>query len=51
MEELQKEGVIDEKGNVDMDTGAIIFSINFIESLFSLSANPEEGFRCLYQYG
>jgi fucokinase len=42
IEELQKEGVIDEKGNVDMDTGAIIFSINFIESLFSLIDTDEK---------
>ena len=42
VEELKKEGVIDEKGNVDMDTGAIIFSINFIESLYSLVVTEEK---------
>ena len=44
VEELKKEGVIDEKGNVDMDTGAIIFSINFIESLYSL-VNTDEKYK------
>ena len=44
IEDLKKEGVVDEKGNVDMDTGAIIFSINFIESLYTL-IDSEEKYR------
>jgi len=46
IEELKKEGVVDEKGNVDMDTGAIIFSIKFIESLYSL-VDTEEKYKKL----
>jgi fucokinase len=42
IEELRKEGVIDEKGNVDMDTGAIIFSNKFIESLYFLIDTDEK---------
>jgi fucokinase len=42
IEELRKEGVIDEKGNVDMDTGAIIFSNKFIESLYCLIDTEEK---------
>ena len=42
IEELRKEGVIDEKGNVDMDTGAIIFSNKFIESLYCLIDTDEK---------
>ena len=42
VEELRKEGVIDEKGNVDMDTGAIIFSNKFVESLYSLIDTDEK---------
>ena len=42
VEELKKEGAIDEKGNIDMDTGAIIFSITFIESLYSLVDTDEK---------
>ena len=38
---LKKEGAIDEKGNVDIDTGAIIFSSPILESLYSL-INTEE---------
>ena len=42
IEELKSEGVVDEKGNVDMDTGALIFSINFIESLYTLIDTDEK---------
>ena len=42
VEELKKEGVVDEKGNVDMDTGVLIFSIKFIESLYSLIDTDEK---------
>ena len=42
IEELKKEGVVDEKGNVDMDTGVIIFSNKFIESLYSLIDTDEK---------
>lgn len=42
LEELKKEGAIDEKGNVDMDTGVLIFSNNFIESLYSLIDTEEK---------
>ena len=42
LEELKKDGVVDGKGNVDMDTGALIFSVNFIESLYSLIDTEEK---------
>jgi fucokinase len=42
VEELKQEGVIDEKGNVDMDTGVIIFSLKFLESLYSLIDTDEK---------
>ena len=42
IKELKEEGVIDEKGNVEVDTGMIVFSIKFIESLFSLIDTDEK---------
>ena len=39
---LKKEGAIDEKGNVDIDTGAIIFSSPILESLYSLINTDEK---------
>ena len=42
---LKKEGAVDEKGNVDIDTGAIIFSSSIIESLYSLIDNDEKYFK------
>ena len=42
---LKKEGAIDEKGNVDIDTGAIIFSTPILESLYTLIDNDEKYFN------
>ena len=42
---LQKEGAVDEKGNVDIDTGAIIFSSSILQSLYSLIDNNEKYFK------
>ena len=42
---MQKEGAIDEKGNVDIDTGAIIFSSSILESLYTLIDNDEKYFK------
>ena len=42
VEELKREGVVDQKGNVDMDTGALIFSLKFIDSLYSLIDTEEK---------
>ena len=44
-ETLKKEGAVDEKGNVDIDTGAIIFSSPILESLYSLIGNEEKYFK------
>ena len=45
IETLKKEGAVDEKGNVDIDTGAIIFSSSILESLYSLIDNEEKYFK------
>ena len=42
VKELKEEGVIDEKGNVEVDTGMLVFSVKFIESLFSLIDTEEK---------
>ena len=42
IKELKEEGVIDEKGNVEVDTGMLVFSVKFIESLFSLIDTEEK---------
>ena len=42
---LAKEGAIDEKGYVDIDTGAIIFSSSILESLYTLIDNDEKYFK------
>ena len=42
---LEKEGAIDEKGYVDIDTGAIIFSSSILESLYTLIDNDEKYFK------
>ena len=42
VKELKDEGVIDEKGNVEVDTGMLVFSVKFIESLFSLIDTEEK---------
>jgi fucokinase len=42
---LQKEGAVDEKGNVDIDTGAVIFSSSILQSLYSLIDNNEKYFK------
>ena len=42
IKELKEEGVIDEKGNVEVDTGMIVFSVKFVESLFSLIDTEEK---------
>ncbi len=42
VKELKEEGVIDERGNVEVDTGMIVFSVKFIESLFSLIDTEEK---------
>ena len=34
--------IIDERGNVEVDTGMIVFSVKFIESLFSLIDTEEK---------
>ena len=45
IETLKKEGAVDEKGNVDIDTGAIIFSSPILESLYSIIDNDEKYFK------
>ena len=42
VEELKEEGIIDEKGNVEVDTGMIVFSVKFIESLYKLIDTEEK---------
>ena len=42
IEELKEEGIIDEKGNVEVDTGMIVFSVKFIESLYKLIDTEEK---------
>ena len=42
IKELKEEGVIDQKGNVEVDTGMIVFSVKFVESLFSLIDTEEK---------
>ena len=42
IKELEKEGIIDEKGNVEVDTGMLVFSVKFIESLYSLIDTKEK---------
>ncbi len=42
IETLKKEGAINEKGDVDIDTGAIIFSSPILESLYSLIDTKEK---------
>ena len=42
IKELKEEGVIDEKGNVEVDTGMLVFSVKFIDSLFSLIDTEEK---------
>ena len=42
IKELKEEGVIDEKGNLEVDTGMLVFSVKFIESLFSLIDTEEK---------
>ena len=42
VKELKDEGVIDERGNVEVDTGMIVFSVKFIESLLSLIDTEEK---------
>ena len=45
IETLKKEGAINEKGDVDIDTGAIIFSSPMLESLYSLIDNEDKYFK------
>ena len=45
IETLTKEGAVDEKGNVNIDTGAIIFSSPILESLYSIIDNDEKYFK------
>ena len=42
IKELKEAGIIDEKGNVEVDTGMLVFSVKFIESLFSLIDTEEK---------
>jgi fucokinase len=45
IETLKKEGAVDEKENVNIDTGAIIFSSPILESLYSIIDNEEKYFK------
>ena len=45
IETLKKEGAVNEKGDVDIDTGAIIFSSPILESLYSLIDNDDKYFK------
>ena len=42
VETLQARGAVDERGNVDIDTGSVIFDANMLESLWGLIDTPEK---------
>ena len=44
VETLKEEGAVDENGFVDIDTGTIIFSVKYMDALYSLIDNEKKYF-------